>query len=83
MLEKGFKSSYKIIHDKEPVLTFPTGITGPYMDTDPDGTFDYIWYKGDHLTPRSSTTFGEKKLEDHVDIYASDHLGIVTDFIFS
>lgn len=27
----------------EPTYTFPTGLTGPFMDTDPSGTFDYVY----------------------------------------
>jgi len=55
----GFTSSYKACKSTEPEITFPTGLTGPHMDLDPPGTFDYIWVKGNHVTPIKSYTFGE------------------------
>lgn len=43
----GFLSAYKETHaGKEPDFTFPTGLQAPFMDTDPAGTFDFIFYKG-------------------------------------
>jgi hypothetical protein len=42
----------------EPTYTFPTGLTGPFMDTDPSGTFDYIWYYGKNLKVINSLVFG-------------------------
>ena len=36
---------FKNVNQEEPLKTFPTGIQGPFMDTDPEGTFDYIWIK--------------------------------------
>ena len=60
ILSMEFVSSYKEINTQEPEITFPTGITGPHMDIDPPGTFDYIWYKGNHLKVGSSSTFGEE-----------------------
>jgi endonuclease/exonuclease/phosphatase family metal-dependent hydrolase len=81
LIEKeGFVSSYKRANMKEPVLTFPTGLTGPHMDRDPPGTFDYIWVKGDRLKVLSSKTFGEKQLAGVEGVFASDHLGITTEF---
>lgn len=68
------------MNQKEPEFTFPTGLTGPHMDIDPAGTFDYIWFRGDKLKVIGSKTFGEKPLLGVEGIFASDHLGITTDF---
>jgi hypothetical protein len=43
MEEANYISTYKKVHGKEPAKTFPTGLKAPFMDTDPEGTFDYIW----------------------------------------
>ena len=57
-LSKHFKSSYLKVHGKEPDSTFPTGLTGPYMDTDPGGTLDYIWLRG-NIEPISIKIIGD------------------------
>ena len=50
------------------------------MDVDPPGTFDYIWYKGIGLCAMRSEIFGEQGANG---IYASDHMGIFTDFLIN
>ncbi|KAM3144278.1 hypothetical protein pb186bvf_003740 [Paramecium bursaria] len=76
-LSKYFKSSYLTVHGKEPDSTFPTGLTGPYMDTDPGGTLDYIWLRG-NIVPLSIKIIGDQKIEEGV--YPSDHMGLVGEF---
>lgn len=60
----------------EPDITFPTGLKGPFMDTDPPGTFDYIWITGQNLNVTESSLFGKDKVEENV--YPSDHYGIIS-----
>jgi endonuclease/exonuclease/phosphatase family metal-dependent hydrolase len=79
----GFQSAYMTIHSEEPKKTFPTGLKAPFMDTDPDGTFDYIFYKGDNVKPLAIEIFGDKAKHDDETIYPSDHYGLVANFEFS
>lgn len=51
-----------------------------FQDTDPAGTFDYIWYKGPELTATSCELFGTSQLENDNTVYPSDHIGILTKF---
>lgn len=46
------------------------------MDTDPPGTFDYIWITGQNLNVTESSLFGKDKVEENV--YPSDHYGIIS-----
>ena len=66
----------------EPTYTFPTGLTGPFMDTDPSGTFDYIWYYGKNLKVINSLVFGQIEHTNIKGIYPSDHMGIMSYFIY-
>lgn len=52
----GYKSVHKVVHGKEPNLTFPTGLKAPWMDEDPAGTFDYIFIKGKHTVNSAKVT---------------------------
>ena len=79
--EAGFKSSYKEIHGSEPEKTFPTGLQAEFMDTDPAGTFDYIFIRG-AVTPTSATLTGTQCLPSDSTICPSDHMGLVCDFQF-
>jgi len=79
----GFQSTYSTIHNEEPKKTFPTGLKAPFMDTDPDGTFDYIFYKGENVKPLTIKIFGDQAKLDDETIYPSDHYGLVADFEFA
>ncbi|KAL4474669.1 hypothetical protein ABPG72_002262 [Tetrahymena utriculariae] len=79
--EMGFKSTYQVVHGQEPVITFPTGLQAPNMDTDPEGCFDYIWFKGNQITPENIHIFGNKHLETDKTIYPSDHMGLSGKFM--
>ena len=50
------------------------------MDTDPEGTFDYIWFKGDLLNPINIKIKGDKPKSDDNTIYPSDHYGLIAEF---
>ena len=47
------------------------------MDTDPGGTLDYIWLKG-NIEPISVKIIGDQKIEEG--LYPSDHMGLVGEF---
>eukprot|EP01017_Pseudomicrothorax_dubius_P008738 TRINITY_DN1288_c0_g1_i1.p1 TRINITY_DN1288_c0_g1~~TRINITY_DN1288_c0_g1_i1.p1 ORF type:complete len:270 (-),score=43.27 TRINITY_DN1288_c0_g1_i1:114-923(-) len=75
----GFQSAYALLNDgKEPEKTFPTGLQAPFIDTDPPGTFDYLFIKGP-ITAKSVTIFGNKCKSDDPTIYPSDHYGLTAD----
>eukprot|EP01016_Furgasonia_blochmanni_P050620 TRINITY_DN7849_c0_g1_i3.p2 TRINITY_DN7849_c0_g1~~TRINITY_DN7849_c0_g1_i3.p2 ORF type:complete len:124 (-),score=40.63 TRINITY_DN7849_c0_g1_i3:129-500(-) len=80
MEESKYISAYKMVHGSEPEKTFPTGLIAPFMDTDPEGTFDYIWYKGKDIEPVTTKIFGDQCLPGDNTIYPSDHCGIVCEF---
>lgn len=50
------------------------------MDTDPAGTLDFIWFKGDRIEVISSERKGEKPDPNDATIYGSDHFALVTEF---
>jgi len=79
----GFQSAHVAIHSEEPKKTFPTGIQAPFMDTDPDGTFDYIWFQGDSVKPLNIKIFGDKPKPGDDTIYPSDHYGLIAEFEFN
>jgi endonuclease/exonuclease/phosphatase family metal-dependent hydrolase len=78
-----YKSTHLTVHGTEPAKTFPTGIQAPNMDADPDGTFDYIWYKGEHVRAVDVKIIGNLPKPGDDTIYPSDHYGLVADFDFS
>lgn len=81
MKGQGFKSAYEYINGAEPEVTFRGNlIDSPYVDPDPDDTFDYIFYKGDGLEPTSAATAAAEQRPNHPGIFASDHLAIFSDF---
>ena len=41
-----FRSVFVDRYGEEPVITFPTGLLGPYLDNGKSGTYDYIYVKG-------------------------------------
>ncbi len=49
-----------MLNKAEPERTFPTGLTGPCMDIDDPGTFDYIWFRsiGNKFEPKNVNVFG-------------------------
>ena len=74
----GYTSAMKQYHGEEPEKTFPAGLKAPYMDTDPPGTFDYIFIKGRCNILDARVAGHEPAKNDHT-IYGSDHMAIVAD----
>lgn len=64
------------MHGSEPQLTFPTGLQAEFMDTDPPGTFDYIFVKGSGFEIKSCDVLAKQCLQSDPTIYGSDHMAI-------
>ncbi|CDW74273.1 UNKNOWN [Stylonychia lemnae] len=79
--QQGYTSSFLDVNGFEPKFTFPTGLQAEFMDTDPPGTFDYIFYKGRGIRPIKSVIKGDQPSENDQTIYGSDHMAVVTEFI--
>lgn len=79
-LDAGYTSSYAHIHGKEPDRTFPTGLIAEFMDTDPEGTFDYIFAKGHGFEIKDAKLMSDLPHDTDKTIFGSDHMAIVADF---
>ena len=78
-----YKSSYLECNGAEPELTFPTGLQAEFMDTDPPGIFDFIFYRGEGIKVINSKRMGENHEPLDKTIYGSDHFAIVSEFEIS
>jgi len=86
MKSQGFRSAYHDVHAREPEKTFPTGLQADTMDTDPKGTFDYIWIRTSSCSPTpqgfkvlSAVIGGNIPLPHDPTIYPSDHYSITVE----
>jgi endonuclease/exonuclease/phosphatase family metal-dependent hydrolase len=79
ILSSKFKSTSLVLHGREPILTYPTGLQGPRCDQDRHNAYDYIWYAG-NVTPLSSEVLCDFSAPD---LYASDHYAIKAKFLIS
>ena len=77
--DRGYVSAYAQVKGEEPELTFPTGLQAEFMDTDPPGTFDYVFVKGKGCSIKQAEVLGSKCDVKDSTIYGSDHLAIVAD----
>ncbi len=72
-----YSSTFETVHGGEPASTFPTGLKAPFMDTDPPGTFDYIYHtRRGGCRPVAAALFGHTTAVGDSTMYPSDHLGI-------
>jgi len=46
LIRTHFRSAFVECYGREPVITFPTGLKGQYMDSGKSGTYDYIYLRG-------------------------------------
>ncbi|CAG9318257.1 unnamed protein product [Blepharisma stoltei] len=74
LMTKYFKSAFKQCNGEEPVLTFPTGLYGPWADIDRYGAFDYVFIRGNLECIKADvvTNIGRGSL------FPSDHFPIST-----
>jgi len=77
-LKYGYRSAHELVHKREPLFTFPSGIQAPGMDESWPITTDYIFVQGDLAVIGTSV---EANTCDKLDptLYPSDHLAIVAD----
>jgi endonuclease/exonuclease/phosphatase family metal-dependent hydrolase len=76
MRAAGFRSAYAEANGADPVLTWPSGLIAPAMDTDGDpGCLDYIWLHGAANVESARLAFDRPAAGDPT-LYPSDHLGI-------
>lgn len=75
-MSKMFNSSSFTLFNKEPQLTFPTGLIGKFADTNQYGCFDYIWHRG-QISP---TTYSVIRDCGSNSLWASDHYPVMAEF---
>jgi endonuclease/exonuclease/phosphatase family metal-dependent hydrolase len=76
MAGAGFRSAYAEANGEDPVLTWPSGLQGPAIDTDGDaGCLDYIWIRGSALALEARLVFDRPAVGDP-GLFPSDHLGL-------
>jgi endonuclease/exonuclease/phosphatase family metal-dependent hydrolase len=72
----GFRSSHAEANGREPLVTWPSGIQAPGMDTDGDpACLDYIWVRGDVSVQAARLVF-DRPHPDDPSLYPSDHFGL-------
>lgn len=76
MIEAGFTSAYAAANGAEPLLTWPSGLQAPAVDSvgEPD-CLDYIWVRGAVTVEDARLTFNRPAPGDPT-LYPSDHFGI-------
>ena len=79
MQAAGFRSAMAEANGSEPLVTWPSGLQAPAMDTDGDpGCLDYIWVRG-AVTIASARLAFDRHAVDDATLYPSDHLGLVAE----
>ncbi len=76
MRAAGFRSAFAEANGAEPVVTWPSGLQAPAMDTDGSPEcLDYIWVRRAVSVESARLAFDRPDPEDAT-LYPSDHLGI-------
>jgi endonuclease/exonuclease/phosphatase family metal-dependent hydrolase len=76
MRAAGFRSAHAEANSAEPVVTWPSGLQAPGMDTDGEpGCLDYVWIRGAVEVEAARLCFDRPAVGDDT-LYPSDHLGI-------
>jgi endonuclease/exonuclease/phosphatase family metal-dependent hydrolase len=79
MVAAGFRSAFAEANGSEPLVTWPSGLQAPAMDTDGDpDCLDYIWVRGAIATRSARLVFDRPAAHDPT-LFPSDHLGIVAE----
>ena len=75
----GYRSAHREATGAEPLVTWPSGIQAPTMDTDGDpNCFDYIWLGGRARALSARLAANEHPAEDPT-LYPSDHFAVVAE----
>lgn len=73
----GFRSAYAEANGAEPLVTWPSGLQAPGMDTDGEpGCLDYVWVRGAVRVAGARLAWDRPAVGDPT-LYASDHIGLV------
>ena len=76
MTEAGFRSAFLEANGSEPVVTWPSGLQAPAMDTDGDpDCLDYVWLRGVAAVDECRLVFDRPAVDDST-LYPSDHVGL-------
>ncbi len=76
MLAAGFRSAHHEANGSEPLVTWPSGLQAPAMDTDGDpDCLDYIWVRGTVKVDDCRLVFDRPAADDPT-LYPSDHRGL-------
>lgn len=76
MRAAGYRSAHFEANGAEPDVTWPSGLTGPAIDTDgPPGCLDYIWIRGAVGVESCRLVFDRPAVDDP-GLFPSDHLGL-------
>jgi endonuclease/exonuclease/phosphatase family metal-dependent hydrolase len=76
MIEAGYASAHQAANDREPDVTWPSGLQAPMIDDDGDpGCLDYIWVSGAVRVDACRVVFDRPHPDDPT-LYPSDHFGL-------
>ncbi|HZC31940.1 MAG TPA: endonuclease/exonuclease/phosphatase family protein [Candidatus Bathyarchaeia archaeon] len=76
MTDVGFRSSFREANDREPDVTWPSGLEAPAKDADGEpGCLDYVWVRGAIGVESCRLAFDRPAVGDP-GLYPSDHLGL-------
>jgi endonuclease/exonuclease/phosphatase family metal-dependent hydrolase len=76
MVAAGFRSAHAEANGAEPLVTWPSGLQAPAMDTDGEPScLDYIWLRGAARATDARLVFDRPDAGDPT-LYPSDHLGL-------
>lgn len=77
MVRAGFRSAFVEANGGEPVVTWPSGLQAPAMDTGGDPScLDYIWIRG-RARAADARLWADRPAAHDATLYPSDHLGVV------
>jgi len=76
MRAAGFASAYAVANGSEPLVTWPSGLQAPAMDTNGQADcLDYVWVRGAVAAEDARLVFDRPAVGDPT-LYPSDHFGV-------
>jgi endonuclease/exonuclease/phosphatase family metal-dependent hydrolase len=77
MISAGFRSAFAEANGDEPVVTWPSGLQAPAMDTDGSPScLDYVWLRG-RARATDARLWADRPAAHDATLYPSDHFGVV------